>query len=470
MFDGKLLSLRSGPQLQLKSLAKLRLLRIDDLAEPGDDKRWLHPAGLSPKELEPRISPRPERREVLATLPPSVSVSSDAVPQLIDLEADTVPPALRPTFRWLPLPPPIGSLAEVPAAQLVGWAIATGYTGCLWLSPETDQARRDAPARELFFDAGVLTFARSQLLGDGLVDVQGHLWTAAQRKRAYELLRKSRGDGLRKQLELLVTSRLLDAKDFPQRQADYVVELVCRAMVPMPGTFRLLGVDLPPGEQTMLPLQSRLLLLHAVRKGSPLDVLFRAVGPLSTVLVPTRLALPQLGGAVLQGIGLSQAEEDALLALDGDHSLQDIVSSSGIGEYALLGLAYCLLLLGALAHLHNLSPEEQKRLLLLRQARARSKAQSEAMAAIQRKARLCENADYFSLLGISPGASLDEVSAAYARERAAIAKTTLLSRSRSAMERELRQIALVLDEAHAILSDPVQRACYTPTVRPPKNA
>ncbi len=470
LFDGKLLSLRSGPQLQLKSLAKLRLLRIDDLAEPGDDRRWLHPAGLPSREPEVSVPPRPDRREVLATRPPAESVSADAIPPLVDLEADTVPPSQRPTFRWLPLPPALGSLSDVSAAQLVGWAIATGYTGCLWLSPETDPSRREAPARELFFDAGVLTFARSQLPGDGLVEVQGSLWTTAQRKRAHDLLRKGRGDGLRKQLELLVTSKLLDAKDFPQRQADYVVELVCRAIVPMPGTFRLLGVDAPPGEQTMLPIQSRLLLLHAVRRGTPLDVLFRAVGPLSTVLSPTRLALPQVGGAVLQGLGLTQAEEDALLSFDGDHSLQDIVTSSGIGEYALGGLAYCLLTLGALSHLHNLSSEEQKKLLLLRQARARSKAQSEAMAAIQRKARLCENADYFSLLGISPGASLEEVAAAYARERAAIAKKTLSSRSRSAMERELRQIALVLDEAYAILSDPVQRACYAPTVKLPQSS
>ena len=47
------------------------------------------------------------------------------------------------------------------------------------------------------------------------MDVQGGLWSTAQRKRAHELLRKVRGDGLRAQLDLLVASKLLDAKDFP---------------------------------------------------------------------------------------------------------------------------------------------------------------------------------------------------------------------------------------------------------------
>jgi len=32
------------------------------------------------------------------------------------------------------------------------------------------------------------------------------------------------------------------------------------------------------------------------------------------------------------------------------------------------------------------------------------------------------------------------------------------------MDRELRQIAMVLDEAYAVLSDPVRRACYAPVL------
>ena len=106
-------------------------------------------------------------------------------------------------------------------------------------------------------------------------------------------------------------------------------------------------------------------------------------------------------------------------------------------------------------------PEEQKRRLLLQKARARARALNDAMTAIQRKARLCESADYYTLLGVGPRASLEEVRAGYLRERSALSPSVLPYRSRAAMDRELRQISLVLDEAYAVLSDPVRRACYS---------
>ena len=84
------------------------------------------------------------------------------------------------------------------------------------------------------------------------------------------------------------------------------------------------------------------------------------------------------------------------------------------------------------------------------------------MAMIQKKARLCESADYFTLLGVAKNAAPEEIRAAYQRERGAIAPSLLPYRSRAAMDRELRQIAMVLDEAYAVLSDPVRRACYAP--------
>ena len=460
LVEGKLISLKSGGVLALKSLAKLRLLRIDDL---GDDNRWLLGPAL-PQAKQPEPSSQPH------LAPPSLA-DSVPVPSSVPVAvADTppIPMEPRPTFCWQRLPPSVGSLQDVPAVQLVGWAIATGYSGCLWISPEADRSRRDVLGRELFFDAGVLVGARSQIPSDDLVELQGALWTHAQKRRAVDVLRHLRGEGLRKQLDLLVTAKLLDAKDFCQRQADYVVELLCRALAPAAGspdgTFRLVSTELPTGEQTMLPLAPRLLLTLAVRRVCGLALLHRVVGPLSMVLVPTSMALPQSGGAVLQNIGLSQPEEDALLRFDGERSLQEIATSSGIGEHALYGLAYCLLSLGALAHPHNLSVEEQKRLESMQKARMRARAMNEAMSVIQRKARLCEAADYFTLLGIDRNASLDEVRAAYQRERAAIAPATLPYRSRSAMERELRQIAMVLDEAYAVLSDPVRRACYAPAL------
>ena len=68
------------------------------------------------------------------------------------------------------------------------------------------------------------------------------------------------------------------------------------------------------------------------------------------------------------------------------------------------------------------------------------------MTAIQRKARLCESADYYTLLGVGPRASLEEVRAGYLRERFGAVAFGAAYRSRAAMDRELRQISLVLDK------------------------
>ncbi len=451
LVEGKLISLRSGGVLPLASLAKLRLLRVDDL---GDDSRWLsyappkHSAPM-PAALAPLMQP------VVGPPPVAISGSPELPPQ---------PPDPEPTFRWRRLLPPSGSLKEISAVQICGWAIATGFSGCLRLSQQPDASDPAAPGRELFFESGTLLGLRSSLQTDDLAELQGALWSQAQKKRALEVLRKARSEGLRKQLDLLVSAKLIDAKDFCQRQADYVMEVFCRALWPsdQPGFYRLVGTELPPGEQTMLPLSPRLLLTQAVRRGYGLLQLQQAVGPLSTVLVPVAQALPQSGGVVLQGVGLSSLEEDALLRFDGDRSLQEIAASSGLGEHALYGLAYGLLALGALAHPHHLSLDEQKRLWAQQKARARARALNDAMTAIQRKARLCESADYFTLLGIDAQASLSELKEAYQRERAALSPAVLPYRSRAAMDRELRQIALVLDEAYAVLSDPVRRACYAP--------
>ena len=450
LVEGKLISLRSGGVLPLKSLAKLRLLRVDDL---GDDSRWL--AHSSPMQSAPVPAALAPLSQPVVVAPPVAAQSSQELPAL--------PPDPEPTFRWKRLLPPSGSLQEISAVQLCGWAIATGYTGCLWLSQRSHQAEPGAPGRELFFDSGTLLGVRSTLQTDDLAELQGALWTQAQKKRAVDVLRKVRGEGLRKQLDLLVSAKLIDAKDFCQRQADYVMEVFCRALWPseQPGFYRLTALELPPGEQTMLPLSPRLLLTQAVRRGYGLAPLQQSVGTLSTVLVPVSQALPQSGGAVLQSVGLSSLEEDALLRFDGERSLHEIAAVSGIGEHALYGLSYCLLALGALSHPHLLSPEEQKRRLLLQKARARARALNDAMTAIQRKARLCESADYYTLLGVGPRASLEEVRAGYLRERSALSPSVLPYRCRAAMDRELRQISLVLDEAYAVLSDPVRRACYS---------
>ena len=118
----------------------------------------------------------------------------------------------------------------------------------------------------------------------------------------------------------------------------------------------------------MLPLSPRLLLTQAVRRlwacaASAVggDAFDGAGASLAGAAAVGRSGASECGSVV--------AEEDALLRFDGERSLHEIAAVSGIGEHALYGLSYCLLALGALSHPHLLSPEEQKRRLLLQKAR-----------------------------------------------------------------------------------------------------
>ena len=198
----------------------------------------------------------------------------------------------------------------------------------------------------------------------------------------------------------------------------------------------------------------------------PLDVLTSIVGPLSTILVPTNLALPQVGGVVLQNLGLSQPEEDVLLSFGRrSQPARHLFQRRGSANTSLYGLSFCLLTLGALVHPHNLSQDDRKEAARASACAGTGQSAERSDGGGAEKARLSETADYFTLLGVPAGASIEEVEAAYARERAAIAPAGLPQRSRATMERELRQIAMVLDEAYAVLADPVLRACYAPTAK-----
>ncbi|HMU40104.1 MAG TPA: hypothetical protein PKE31_13935 [Pseudomonadota bacterium] len=441
--DGKPVALPTRPKLPLHALSKLRLLRADDLASP-DLHRVQPTQSHFAEHTTPHIEPKPQLPK--PNLQP---------PQPTSHDDDLQKPAGH--FVWQKLLPPSGSLSAVSAAQILGWAIATGYSGGVWLCPQ-----EPTQAREVFFEAGELIGAQSSTRDDALWELLGPHLTTAQKKRAEEVLKKAGRASTRQQLDLLLSAKLIDRKDFCQRQVDCVVEIVVRAVGCFSGQYRLLDKTLETAERPMQPVLSRLLLAWAIRKTLPLSMLQQAVGDLSARLLPQSQGALSGGGFALLNLGLSQKEEEALMQFDGDRSLKSIAATTGLGEHALYALAYTLLSLGALAHPFTLSPDEKLRLAANRKARAQARVQGEIMSAIQHKARQCECADYFTVLGVSTTASLDELRAAYLRERARYAPTSLPQRNRSALEKELQLIAMVLDEAFAVLGDPVRRACYTP--------
>ncbi|HRI50243.1 MAG TPA: hypothetical protein PLW65_08675, partial [Pseudomonadota bacterium] len=163
-----------------------------------------------------------------------------------------------------------GELQTLEPARLVGWAIATGFCGCLWLAPygvvqpvggPVDHPS-STPHRELYFEHGMLLGAYSTVLGDGIADVLAQAFSSRQAQRARSVVAGAPPRNLREQLSRLCRARLLDAKDASVRLHGYVVELVYRALAPTPGRYRLLPRTLTTGERVTPPVSPRLLLVE----------------------------------------------------------------------------------------------------------------------------------------------------------------------------------------------------------------
>lgn len=368
-----------------------------------------------------------------------------------------------------------GELEVLEPARLMGWAIATGFCGCLWLAPHgvlqpvggpLDHPS-SIPHRELYFEHGMLLGAHSTMAGDGLVDILAAAWSGRQAERARSVVASAPPRNLREQLSRLSRARLLDAKDVAMRLNGYVVELVYRALAPLPGRYRLLPRALTAGERVTPPGSPRLLLVEGLRRRTGLELLQRHLGPLSVQMVPIAAALAQEGGVVLRDIGLTPEEEVALHCFDGRASLAEIMTRAELGEHATYVLAYALLCLGALAVPGALPLPRPRGTRLLpspspQPSRSVSAASelSTAIARVQAKYAQVECADYFSLLEIPREATVQEIRRAHARLRPQFLPSAVPYRCRMAMDRELRQIVSLLDEARAVLLDDELRAAY----------
>ena len=377
-------------------------------------------------------------------------------------------------------PEPEGSLLTLEPARLMGWAIATGFSGCLWLAPQgvvqpvggpVDHPN-SAPHRELYFEHGMLLGAHSTVAGDGIAEVLALSWSSPQAQRARSVVASVPPRNLREQLSRLCRARLVDVKDVPARLHGYIVEVVYRALAPTAGRYRLLPRALTAGERVTPPVSPRLLLVEGLRRRTSMDQLQRHLGPLTTELLPVATALAQQGGVVLRDLGLTAAEEVALRCFDDQLSLAEIMQRAELGEHATYVLAYALLCLGALAVPGALPTAPRPPVSVpvpgrppvapsppSRAAAANHELES-AIARVQNKYTQVECSDYFALLELPRDAATIDVWRAHERLRAQFLPSALPYRCRMAMERELRQIIFLLDEARVILGDDELRAAY----------
>ena len=91
-------------------------------------------------------------------------------------------------------------------------------------------------------------------------------------------------------------------------------------------------------------------------------------------------------------------------------------------------------------------------------------------ARVRARAALVADADYFALLGVRPDATGFEIKRAYEAARRDFAADGFPAELRKELERELDEIAVVLDEAYRVLRDDALRAAYRAHLREPDEA
>lgn len=389
--------------------------------------------------------------------------------------------------------PPAGDLSFFDAPRIVGWAVATGYSGCLWLAPSAPFApplnalsEDTTPHRELYLENGGLIGAFSTLQSDSLVDYLIPLWSRPQALRARVVTAELSPAQPREQLAALVAAGLLKRASATAHLASYVHTLCCRALSPSPGRYRVLPRALTNNQRIEPPLPLRRLLVEGLRKGASLEFLQQRLGPPITCLRPTAVIGATEGGAALVDAGLSGAEELALACFNGHYTLADISRRSRIAEHAVYVLGYALLCLGAAAvprltpraiprprplvpPLGSAVPEKSERSSTVEKSavqRPNSGDAEASMRRVQQKFRQVEDGDYFTLLELPITAGSDEVLRAHQALRAEFFPPSLPYRCRSSMDRELRQIARALDEARLILSNEAARRLYSDRLIP----
>lgn len=156
----------------------------------------------------------------------------------------------------------------------------------------------------------------------------------------------------------------------------------------------------------------------------------------------------------LMGYGLLEQEQLLLRLCDGARPLTRILEEIGIDRGQALAVLYGLVLLDAVALESH-----------LRKGGAPSSGATNQdgvvdRARLEQRIRLCREADYFTLLGVSPGASAYEVRKAYDTVSRELSPGHLAAIDATDLDGQLGDVRYVIDEALAVLTDDSLREAY----------
>ncbi len=423
-FDLEAFALQTVPGIDLRRLDDDEPTRV-----PPPDRPRLAQAGIEPPTDEEQ-----RRRRGIRT--PTVPAMLAPPPRVTEAPAALPPPPGRRTDP-APAQVPGGRIEDQDLALVLGSLIARSATGALEL------VRRGVEKR-VFFEDGDIVGAASNAPGDGILDLlvrEGAL-APSDAARVAESGRKSgaRDEGM------LLSLLPLPASERALALARRAESIVCSLLGWTHGELRFSERAPRAAERVLMP-PAPWLVLEGVRRRYGLDRLL--------LLLPPETELQRTGEAddLLHALELGEDERRLLEHIGGGATVGDALSrGAALGELATLQLLWAAIALGALSA-HAQTAEQ-------------SAVAPEALReAVQRKRELCEEGDYFELLGARRTDSTHELRRAYERACAAFAPERVRD---PALREDLVTIRRMLDEAMSVLGDEALRAEYRAALAHPE--
>lgn len=370
-------------------------------------------------ELEPPTHEQTDDDELLAR----ASGSSSAPQPFLELDGESLG---------------YGELSRHAPATLLAASLRAKLDGRLLLRAPSDDDERPR-RRAIVLDQGHPVAVTSGLAEDRLIELMrrsGRLTTAQHERAKAELDASGRRAGA-----VLVEQGVISPKElFPLVRWHYR-ELLHSCFSWREGTFWL--EPQPPLERWRIRLdqEGQVVLLEGLRRrGRPAE-LETALGGSSARLIRT-----DESDSVE---GVLEDEEPLLPLCDGRRPLSEILERSNLERGQALAALFGLHLLGAVEVAGTTA-----------KATSKTSAATLARARLEHRLILCQEADYFTLLGLSPDASSYEIRRAHEDLRRELAPGRLATIDAADLDEQLDDLRYLADEAFEVLSDEALREAY----------
>jgi len=346
-----------------------------------------------------------------------------------------------------PAPVESGRLADGDVAAQFGRLYVRRLTGRLVL-------RRDAVEKVIFFDRGAPILGMSSDPDDRM----GEMLVRQGRLTAEQLASALAGmPSAERRLGLILIERgFIKASELPVVVRRHFEEIIHSAFAWEDGDWSL-GPGQPAQEIVLLDEHPGAIILAGIRRKYGAARLARCLGGDGQTF---RVARSATTDDLLHHMAMTPEERGIVALFDGRHTLDDVCVVAGARREVVAGIAWALSVLGQLDRVESpVAAPAPDAATNGAGAHARGAATSDRDRVLARYA-LVEEGDYFQVLDLPRGASLDDVRRAHDALMSALAPTSLPPELVAELGAELRAIRHVLDEALRVLGEPRMRDRY----------